>query len=130
MTAVDTNVLVRIITNDDKAQAARATAFLREQNSVFIAKTVLLELEWVRRSAYRIERHEIVSMLRSLPGVTNAEVEDEAVVVQATDWYEKGMDFADSLHIASAGHKRRFVSFDTALRRKGRRLGVGEFAVI
>lgn len=130
MTAVDTNVLVRIITNDDKVQAARAAAFLRDQDRVFIAKTVLLELEWVLRSAYRIERRGIVSVFRSLLSVANAEVEDEAAVTRATVWYEKGLDFADSLHLASAGRERKFATFDGVLRRKARRLGAGEFAAI
>src|SRR5882724_7822171 len=65
MTALDTNVLVRIITNDDRAQANRAATFLREQERVFIAKTVLLELEWVLRSAYKIEPNAIISALRN-----------------------------------------------------------------
>src|SRR6266852_3758788 len=116
MTALDTNVLVRVITNDDRAQAARAARFLREQESVFIAKTVLLELEWVLRSAYRIRPNAIVSALRYILGVFNVEIEDEAAVRHAIEWYEKGMDFADSLHVASAGRERKFATFDSALR--------------
>src|SRR6267378_8603383 len=103
MTALDTNVLVRVITNDDKPQAGRAARFLREQESVFIAKTVLLELEWVLRSAYKIEPNAIISALRSILTVINVEIEDEAAVSQALEWYEQGMDFADALHVASAG---------------------------
>ena len=130
MTALDTNVLVRIITNDDRAQAARAATFLREQERVFIPKTVLLELEWVLRSAYRIEPSAVVSALRDIMSVSNVEIEDEAVVTQAIEWYEKRMDFADALHVASAGRERKFATFDNRLRRKVRRLGVGELADI
>ena len=130
MTAVDTNVLVRVVTNDDKAQAARATAYLRSQEQVFIAKTVLLELEWVLRSAYAIRRGEILLALRSLVATSNVEIEDEAAVMQAIDWYGRGIDLADALHVASAGRERKFVTFDSALRRKGRKLGLGESAAI
>jgi len=130
MTALDTNVLVRIITNDDRAQAARAATFLREQERVFIPKTVLLELEWVLRSAYRIEPSAVVSALRDIMSVSNVEIEDEAGVTQAIEWYEKRMDFADALHVASAGRERKFATFDNRLRRKVRRLGVGELADI
>ncbi len=130
MTALDTNVLVRVITNDDRAQAARAARFLREQKGVFIPKTVLLELEWVLRSAYRIAPIAIVSALREVLTVFNVEIEDEAAVQQAIEWYEKGIDFADSLHVASAGRDRKFATFDNALRRKLKRLGVAEFAEI
>jgi predicted nucleic-acid-binding protein len=130
MTAADTNVLVRIITNDDRAQAARAAAFLRRQAKVFIAKTVLLELEWVLRGAYRIRRTEIVSALRAIIGVANAEIEDEATVRLATAWFEEGMDFADALHLASAGDQAEFATFDNELRRKARRLGVGKLVAL
>ncbi len=130
MTALDTNVLVRIITNDDRAQAARAATFLRDQERVFIPKTVLLELEWVLRSAYRIEPSAVVSALHDIMSVSNVEIEDEAVVTQAIEWYEKRMDFADALHVASAGRERKFATFDNRLRRKVRRLGVGELADI
>src|SRR5260370_32200322 len=128
MTALDTNVLVRVITNDDRTQAARAAKFLREQERVFIPKTVLLELEWVLRSAYRIEPNAIASALRGILNVFNVEVEDEAAVSQALQWYEQGMNFADSLHVASASPGRKFATFDKALRRKLRRLAINELA--
>jgi predicted nucleic-acid-binding protein len=130
MTAVDTNVLVRVVTNDDHAQAARATAYLRAQERVFIPKTVLLELEWVLRGAYAIRRAEILLALRGLVGISNVEIEDEAAVTQAIEWYARGIDFADSLHVSSAGRESKFATFDSTLRRKGRKLGLGEFAAI
>ncbi len=51
MVAVDTNVLVRLVTNDHPAQAARAAAVFRA-GPVFISKSVLLEAEWVLRYSY------------------------------------------------------------------------------
>ncbi len=127
MTAVDTNVLVRIVVNDDPAQSARAAEFLRQQDRVFLAKTVLLEVEWVLRSAYRLGRREILAVFRGILAMGNAEVEDEAAVTQAMQWYEKGMDFGDSLHVASAGPECAFATFDTVLRKMGQRLGAAEF---
>ena len=129
MTAVDTNVLVRIVVNDHPAQSARAAEFLRQQDRVFLAKTVLLEVEWVLRSAYRLGRREILAILRGILAMGSAEVEDEAAVVQAMRWYEEGLDFADSLHVASAG-TQRFVTFDVALQRRARRLGIGKVALV
>ena len=130
MTTVDTNVLVRVITNDEKAQAVRAARFLREQERVLVPKTVLLELEWVLRSAYRIEPSAVVSSLRALLNVSNVEIEDESVVTQAIEWHELGMDFADALHLASGGRERKFATFDRRLRRKVQRLRAGELADI
>jgi predicted nucleic-acid-binding protein len=129
MTAVDTNILVRVITRDDKAQSARAAAFLEEQERVFFAKTVLLEVEWVLRSTYKFTRGEVLSALRSIVSVHNVEVEDGAVVEQALLWYERGMDFADSVHVASVG-TQRFVTFDGALQTRARRIGIGKIALL
>jgi predicted nucleic-acid-binding protein len=129
MTAVDTNVLVRIVVNDDPAQSARAAEFLRQQDRVFLAKTVLLEVEWVLRSAYRLGRREILAILRGILAMGSVEVEDEAAVVQAMRWFEEGMDFADSLHLASAG-TQHFATFDAALQRRARRIGIGKIALL
>jgi predicted nucleic-acid-binding protein len=122
-TAVDTNVLVRIITNDDLEQSARAAAFLRTQSSVFVASTVILELEWVLRSAYNISAKAISAAIRRIVAMPNAEIEDEALVTKALAWYDHGMDFADSLHLAGA-KAQEFATFDLALRRRAHRLGI------
>jgi len=127
MTAVDTNILVRIVVNDDPAQSARAAAFLRQQDRIFVAKTVLLEIEWVLRNGYGLRRHEVLAILQNILGMGNAVVEDEAEVAQAMRWYERGMDFADSMHIAAAGPDCSFATFDAALRKVGQRLKAGEF---
>jgi predicted nucleic-acid-binding protein len=126
MTAIDTNVLLRIITRDNHEQAERAVAFLDGQERIFLAKTVLLEVEWVLRSTYKYARGEVLSALRAFVSLTNAEVEDAAAVAQAIDWYEQGLDFADSLHIASAGHQSTFASFDAALQRAALRLRIAK----
>ncbi len=54
MLAVDTNVVVRFLTGDEPAQAARARAIFQRE-TVFLGKTVLVETEWVLRSLYRFE---------------------------------------------------------------------------
>ena len=51
MRAVDTNVLVRALVQDDPVQARRALALL-SHHQVFVPVTVILELEWVLRSRY------------------------------------------------------------------------------
>ena len=51
MIAIDSNVLVRLLVNDDPAQGARARAAF-ETEEIWIAKTVLLETFWVLRSVY------------------------------------------------------------------------------
>src|ERR1035437_2873142 len=109
MTALDTNVLVRIITNDDRSQAARAATFLREQERVFISKTVLLELEWVLRSAYKIGPNAIISALHDVLSVFNVEIEDEANVLQ----HEQHLLAASAVSPRQPRHRR--VDFGQAV---------------
>jgi predicted nucleic-acid-binding protein len=116
MHAVDTNVLVRLLTADDADQTKRATALFRKE-AIFIAKTVLLETEWVLRRLYRLDRKVVVSALRKLSGLGNVEIEQPLVVAQALQWCEDGMDFADALHLVSSQNSRRFATFDEQLKK-------------
>ncbi|MDW7774625.1 MAG: PIN domain-containing protein [Desulfobulbaceae bacterium] len=52
MIAVDTNVLVRLLTHDDEKQFQKAASLFAE-NDIFIAATAILETEWVLRYAYK-----------------------------------------------------------------------------
>lgn len=126
MTAIDTNVLVRIFVRDNESQAVKALKFVRSQERLFIAKTVLLELEWVLRGAYKFPRAEILPLLKEFLDTPNVHVEDEPAVLQALTCYEQGMDFADSLHLASAGRQVSFATFDESLHRAAARFGVAK----
>jgi predicted nucleic-acid-binding protein len=53
--ALDTNLVVRLLTRDDHAQALRARALI-EAGAAFVPRTVVLETEWVLRTIYRFER--------------------------------------------------------------------------
>jgi predicted nucleic-acid-binding protein len=130
MTALDTNVLIRILTRDDTAQSQRATVFIRGQDRVFILKIVLQEVGLVLSSSYGFGREASFLGLRSLLGTANFQIEDENAVLQALDWFEQGMDFADALHLASAGGDIEFATFDTSLRRTAGRLGIGRVVSI
>jgi len=126
MTAIDTNVLLRIITRDNEEQAERAVALLEREEKVFLAKTVLLEFEWVLRSTYKYGRSEVLSALLVVLSIGDVEIEDAGAARQAIEWYAQGMDFADSLHLASTPHQHRFASFDAALQRRAQRLGIAQ----
>jgi predicted nucleic-acid-binding protein len=112
--AIDTNVIVRFLTGDDKVQA-RAARTLIEAGDIFIATTVLLESEWVLRSGYDLAPGRIVAALRDLAGLPGVAVEEPARLAQALDWMSKGIDFADALHLAKAQGCSAFLSFDRKL---------------
>ena len=117
MIAVDTNLLVRILTNDDPVQARRAIKLFKSDD-IFIPKTVLLETEWVLRHAYEIGRSNIIIGFQKLLGLPNVNVEDPDSVYQAISWYENKFDFADALHLASSRRCISFATFDSSFTKK------------
>ena len=130
MIAIDTNVVVRLLTNDDPAQASRAAALLaREQ--VLIPLSVVLETEWVLRSVYGLGRGSVVHALRGLFGVSSVLVEAANRVGRALTWYEEGFDFADALHLASATDMgaERIATFDGRFTRQTNARPVGTTAI-
>jgi predicted nucleic-acid-binding protein len=123
MTAVDTNVLVRLLTGDDPKQAAAArTLFVSEQ--VFIAKTVLLETAWVLRSLYGFEERAIRDAFIKLLGLKSVDMEDEPSVAAALALTVHGIELADALHLSGKPAGAVFVSFDQPFIRRATRAGV------
>jgi len=114
--AIDTNVVVRFLTNDDKDQAQAARAAIGA-GDIFLATTVLLETEWVLRSAYRFEPHRIAESFQGLAGLPTITVEEPGRLAQAISWMRQGMDFADALHLAKADSCTAFLSLDQTLAR-------------
>jgi predicted nucleic-acid-binding protein len=122
--AIDTNVVVRLLTNDDPAQAARAADLLARER-VLVPKTVLLETERVLRYSYEIPQPVVLSAFRKLLGLPQVAAEDATAIARALELYEGGMDFADALHLASAREATAFATFDTRLaKRAGRESAV------
>jgi len=122
MIALDTNVWVRYVTNDEPDQAKRALAVLAEAEEIFVAKTTLLELEWVLRSAYDLSAAAIIRAFRHILGLPNVQVEMPDQVEKAINFYEKGLYFADALHLASSPEGVSFYTFDTAFIKRSRSL--------
>jgi predicted nucleic-acid-binding protein len=123
MIAVDTNVLVRLLTGDDlKQEAASRALFARE--SIWIAKTVLLETGWVLRSLYGFEEGAIRDAFTKLLGLENVQAEDESSVAAALALSVHGIEFADAMHLCSRPPEVSFVSFDRSFVQRARRAGV------
>jgi predicted nucleic-acid-binding protein len=114
MLATDTNVVVRYLVGDDPEQAARARALIDTQ-AVYLPVTVVLETDWVLRSAYGFGRVEVARALRAFGGLPTVTVEDAARVADALDRAEAGMDLADALHAGRAEGCTGFVTFDKRL---------------
>jgi predicted nucleic-acid-binding protein len=116
MFAIDTNVVVRYLTADDPRQAQRARTIIEAQD-VFVPTTVLLETEWVLRSAYGHDRAAVFAALRNFAGLPHVVLEDSQRAVRALDWADQGMDFADALHLSAAEDCDAFLTFDKRMGR-------------
>lgn len=85
MIAFDTNVLVRLLVEDDRSQAAQARAALarckEREEKCLLTLIVLCELEWVLSSCYRVPKRDIVAAVRAL-------LADEFFLVEETDLVE------------------------------------------
>lgn len=114
MLAIDTNLIVRYLTGDHPKQSLRARALI-DGEAVFASVTVMLEVEWVLRSAYGFRPADVARALRAFAGLPTVTVEDGTAVAAALDLAEKGMDFADALHIGRTTHCDGFASFDRKL---------------
>ncbi|HEY2615784.1 MAG TPA: type II toxin-antitoxin system VapC family toxin [Acetobacteraceae bacterium] len=119
MIAVDTNVIVRLLTGDDPAQLERARR-LFETETIFLPKTVVLESEWVLRNLYGLSSREIVGALSALVALPQVRCEDAAAMSVALELMRRSLDFADALHVASSGAAQRFATFDRKLSRRAK----------
>jgi predicted nucleic-acid-binding protein len=123
MVAVDTNVIVRLLTGDDATQAAVARA-LFAAGPVWIAKTVLLETAWVLGSLYEFDDRAIAEAFAKLFGLSSVQVEDEAGIAAALSLTTAhGVELADAIHLCSRPHGIPFVSFDKTFVRRAVKAG-------
>ena len=126
MIAFDTNVLLRLLLNDEPRQARQAQALLdcavSRSDPVLLPDIVLCELEWVLGAVYGVPKPEIVRTLRSLLDTDDFAFLDRGAVAEALRDYEAGSgDFSDYLIGASAARAGASTTytFDRALRRAG-----------
>ena len=127
MKALDTNVLARFFVDDaDDAQAAkqRPAAVTALSERTFVSVTVLLEFERVMRGFFGLPLRDIARVLRALASIEHITVEDRGAVLVALDAFDKGLDFADALHVARSSRASRFVTFDRRLAKRAKSLAL------
>ena len=123
MTAfVDTNVLVRHLTGDPPAQAARATRYLRRAETLLLTDLILAEVAYVLESYYEVARGQVADALRAILAFRAIRVVDAALLQRAVEVYEvHGLDFADAYLVACAERTGvgAIASFDRSIDRVG-----------
>jgi predicted nucleic-acid-binding protein len=123
MTGLDTNVLVRYLTQDDLAQARKANSVIdgavASGERLHLDVVVLCELVWVLRGAYRFGKETVREAVAKILDAAQFAVEDRDLLREALEAYRSGQgDFADyilGLRNRKAGCSTT-VTFDRALK--------------
>lgn len=121
MVAVGTNVVVRLLTQDDELQFQKSKQIFTTQD-VLIPDTVILETEWVLRFAYKFKPTDICEALKRLFGLPNVHLSNASLIIQVLQWHETGLDFADAFHLAHSQSYSEFYTFDDKFIKKASRL--------
>lgn len=118
MIALDTNVVVRFLVQDDPLQSAQASALfarLSEAAPGFLPREVMVELVWVLERAYRLPRGDIAGALDGLLSAQELVIEAADRVGRAVERYRKGgAGFSDHMIALAAAEQgcRATYSFD------------------
>ncbi|MBD3414473.1 MAG: PIN domain-containing protein [Candidatus Aminicenantes bacterium] len=123
MIGLDTNIIIRYLTQGDPEQSKKAVheieKGLNAGEEFFIADIVLCELVWVLESAYEYNRQEIVPVLENILRTKQFQFKNKDLLWQSLlDYQNKKGDFADHL-IGRVGHNagcREILTFDNKLK--------------
>jgi predicted nucleic-acid-binding protein len=99
VTGLDTNVLVRYLTQDDPRQSRQANTLVADVvatgERLFVSPVVLCELVWVLRGPYGMDKAEVVAALERILATAQLEIDQKDLVREALDDYRTGAgDFA------------------------------------
>jgi len=114
MIAVDTNVLLRYLLDDDAGQSKKASSIIAGNNNILITDIVLTETIWtLKGKKYNLDKESIIKVINTLFSEPNIIFEDGQTVWRALNDYKqaktikvgnkrKGADFPDALIINKA----------------------------
>ncbi len=123
MIGLDTNVLVRYITQDDKKQAALANSLIESLDDAspgFVTLITVVELSWVLESVYNFTRQQFAEVMQTLMTVDTIKLDRAAVVASAVRIYSGSKaDFSDCLieRLSASAGCERTMTFDKAAAR-------------
>lgn len=121
MISIDTNILVRWITQDDSLQCKKVELLFGKHSKskeILISDIVLIELEWVLASVYKFDQKSIIDVLRRIVRVNQFCFQNKTTLLRAIEKYSNGIkDFSDCL-IGEIGHEFecKTYTFDKALK--------------
>ncbi len=125
MIGLDTNVLVRFITQDDPVQSPKASELIESLTALspgFVSLVCVVELVWVLQSCYQSAKSEVVTVLETLLRTRELTVEHAEVIWQALRRFAANKaDFADCLieRCAHAAGCEYTATFDATAAKMG-----------
>jgi predicted nucleic-acid-binding protein len=109
MIAIDTNVLLRYLLDDDKVQSKKASALINSDAEVLLTDVVLVETLWtLKGKRYNLDKESIIKVIHSLFEEPNIRFENGQAVWRAVN------DYKNAKSIKSGG-KRKEADFPDAL---------------
>lgn len=123
MIALDTNVLLRYLLDDDPAQTEKAGKLITGNDVVLVTDVVLVETLWtLQGKKYQLDKTDLIGIIRALFEETNIRFEDGQVVWMALNDYRKAKpvrgkvaDFADAL----ITNKAKFIANSLGIKFSG-----------
>ena len=116
---IDTNLLVRFLTEDDPTKAAAVEILLgkaaKGEIKILIPSVVIAELVWVLKSFYEMEAGEISELVGAVLNTPGLDTQDKSILREALKTYErKGIDFVDAwiLEFARDRNIKTLYTFD------------------
>jgi predicted nucleic-acid-binding protein len=102
MIGLDTNILVRFLTQDDPVQSSRTRQIierqLTEENPGFVSLAAMLETAWVLEKIYKLSDQEVAEAIKGILQIDTLFIQNEQEVYTATVILQTGRgSFADAL---------------------------------
>lgn len=98
---LDTNVVIRFLTEDDPAQRRAALKFgagLGKEYNAFLPLVAILELDWALRSKLGFAKVDVIKAMSKLLNTRGLTIENHSLVVKVVHLMEKNnADFADAM---------------------------------
>lgn len=103
MAAIDTNVLIRLLTQDDRVLAQKAEAHLSAHGPLWISASVLVETFHVLAKLYGWDKPALLALLQSGTNSRHFIFQDQPAVIAATHrWAKAKAGFVDCLNVELA----------------------------
>lgn len=122
MKAIDTNLVIRLLLDDDPAQSAKVKLLL-QSGDVVVPPTVVLETLWVLRSRYGATDEALLDSMTTLARFAGVSIGTPEQSAEFFRLWQGGLDPQDAAHLAFVDEVDAFVTFDRSLVKRAKKLG-------